>query len=44
MDKIKKVLNTLFGEELEIRHRLLNLILSAVVIGGFASFLITFAL
>ncbi len=37
MGKIKALKMTMFSEELSIRHRLLNLILSAAFIGGFVS-------
>ena len=44
MTILKKVLEKLFREELDIHHRLLNLILSAALIGGVVSFATTLAL
>ena len=41
---IKTLLNKMFREELDIHHRLLNLVLSAALIGGVASLLATVAL
>lgn len=41
---IKSLIHRLFREELKIRHRLLNLILSAALIGGMVSFIATMAL
>ena len=38
---IKKLKNMLFREELDIQHRLLNLILSAALVGGLCSFIAT---
>ena len=40
----KKIFNMLFCEELDIQHRLLNLILSAAFLGGTCSFLSTVAI
>ncbi|MBR6221830.1 MAG: response regulator [Lachnospiraceae bacterium] len=39
---LKRLLNMLFREELDIQHRLLNLILSAAFIGGSVSMIATF--
>ena len=44
MTIIGKVLKRLFREELDIHHRLLNLILSAALIGGVVSLTATVAL
>lgn len=44
MTILKKVLEKLFREELDIHHRLLNLILSVALIGGTVSFSVTLAL
>ena len=38
---IKKLIGLLFREELNIQHRLLNLILSAAFVGGIGSFIAT---
>ncbi|MBR1443440.1 MAG: hypothetical protein IJ583_07905, partial [Firmicutes bacterium] len=38
---IKKCLDLLFRDELDIQHRLINLILSTALIGGLLSFVIT---
>ena len=44
MTIIEKLTKKLFREELDIHHRLLNLILSAALIGGMVSLLVTMAL
>lgn len=44
MKSIKNLLKRLFHEELDIHHRLLNLILSAALIGGVISLAATVAL
>ncbi|MBO5373325.1 MAG: response regulator [Lachnospiraceae bacterium] len=44
MDKIKKIIKRMFLEELDIQHKLLNLILSAAFAGGIVSLVITIAL
>lgn len=44
MTIIRKVLKKLFCEELDIHHRLLNLILSAALIGGLVSLTVTLLL
>lgn len=41
MTIVKKIINKLFREELDIHHRLLNLILSAALIGGTVSLVLT---
>ena len=41
---IKKIVYTMFREELDIHRRLINLILSAAFVGGFASFAATVAI
>lgn len=43
MTGIKKIKDKLFHEELDIQHRLLNLILSAALIGGTLSLIVTLA-
>ena len=40
----KKIMKMLFREELDIQHRLLNLILSAAFVGGFCSLIATLAI
>lgn len=44
MKIIKKLITWMYREELDIRHKLLNLILSTVFVGGLASLFITFFL
>ncbi|MGN0513809.1 MAG: ATP-binding protein [Lachnospiraceae bacterium] len=44
MKILKSLTHRLFHEELNIRHRLLNLILSAALLGGLVSFIATVAL
>lgn len=44
MTRIKKILADMFREDLEIQHKLLNLMLSAIFVGGLVSLLITFFL
>ena len=41
---LKKLINLLFREELDIQHRLLNLILSAAFVGGVCSLIATIAI
>ncbi len=41
---IKKLISLLFREELDIQHRLLNLILVAALVGGIGSFIATLAI
>lgn len=41
---VRKIINLMFREELDIQHRLLNLILSAALVGGLGSFIATLVL
>ncbi|MCR5654017.1 MAG: response regulator [Lachnospiraceae bacterium] len=40
-EKVRKLIQMLFREELDIQHRLLNLILSAALVGGLGSLIVT---
>lgn len=44
MKKIKEFIRAMYHEELEIQHKLLNLIMTAVFAGGLASLIVTFFL
>lgn len=41
MKKIKKIIRAMYREELEIQHKLLNLILTTVFLGGLTSLIVT---
>lgn len=41
MKKIKELIKAMYREELEIQHKLLNLILSTIFVGGLASLIVT---